>query len=90
MRALTPHVGAFAAARRRIRGSASASRRRSATGPPAGEFVAAEPGEALLLGCRDGALRVGTVQPPGKRWMAAGDYLRGHGLAGRRSAGPGR
>jgi methionyl-tRNA formyltransferase len=36
----------------------------------------------LLLGCADGALELLVVQPPGKRAMDAGAFLRGHGLPG--------
>ncbi|HXC23141.1 MAG TPA: hypothetical protein VNU28_01035, partial [Solirubrobacteraceae bacterium] len=35
----------------------------------------------LLLGCVDGTLELLEVQPPGKRPMDAGAFLRGHGLA---------
>jgi methionyl-tRNA formyltransferase len=44
--------------------------------PTKGE-LAVEEGK-LLLGCREGALRLDRVQPPGKRPMEAADYLRGH------------
>jgi methionyl-tRNA formyltransferase len=50
-------------------------------GPPAGEI--ANWGGELLLGCVDGALRLDLVQPPGRRPMAAADYLRGHPLPSR-------
>jgi len=76
IRALTPHVGAFAVL---ADGSRLGLREPTvaAAGPDAGVW---EPdGEALLLGCREGALRIGSVQPPGRRWMTAADYLRGHG-----------
>jgi len=33
----------------------------------------------LVLGCAEGALAIGELQPAGGRWMAASDYLRGHG-----------
>jgi methionyl-tRNA formyltransferase len=36
----------------------------------------------LLLGCTPGALELLVVQPPGRRAMSAGDYVRGHGLPG--------
>ncbi len=36
----------------------------------------------LLLGCADGVLELLEVQPPGKRPMDAGAFLRGHGAAG--------
>lgn len=34
-------------------------------------------GGRLLMGCRDGAVEILTLQPPGKGRMAAGDFLRG-------------
>jgi methionyl-tRNA formyltransferase len=77
VRALTPHVGAYLE-------------------PPGGDrlgvrrahAVAAElePGRlesrdgALLLGCREGALQLDEVQPPGGKPMPADAYLRGHPL----------
>ncbi len=76
IRALTPHVGAFV-----VLGDESRLGLRDpvalADGPPPGEFAPAEDG--LLLGCGEGALRIGSVQPAGGRWMPALDYLRGHG-----------
>jgi methionyl-tRNA formyltransferase len=45
-------------------------------GPGTGELE--RRGEELLLGSADGALRLEVVQPPGKKPMAAADYLRGH------------
>jgi methionyl-tRNA formyltransferase len=38
--------------------------------------------DALLFGCRDGALQLEVVQPPGGKAMAADAYLRGHPLPG--------
>jgi methionyl-tRNA formyltransferase len=77
IRALTPHIGAFV---RLDDGSRLGLRdplvRSGGTAP--GEFAAT--GDALVLGCRAGALEIGSVQPPGRRWMSAGEYLRGHGL----------
>jgi len=76
IRALTPHVGAFV-----LLGDESRLGLRDPRvlddGPAAGEF-AADAG-SLVLGCRSGALRIGSVQPAGKRWMAADEYLRGYG-----------
>lgn len=48
--------------------------------PAAHEAVYADDGR-LLLGCADGALELLEVQPPGRRWMDAGAFLRGHGLS---------
>lgn len=78
VRALTPHIGAFvqlAGGEERL-GVRSVEPR--AEGPAAGEFAAAD--DRLLLGFSAGALAIGEVQPPGGRWMAASDYLRGHGV----------
>jgi len=76
IRALTPHIGAFAelgdGARLGLRDPIVL-----VAGPPPGRFESAA-GE-LLLGCGSGALRIGSVQPAGGRWMDAADYLRGHG-----------
>lgn len=75
IRALTPHVGAFVlladGSRLGLRDPVVVG-----DGPPPGEFAAAG---SLVLGCGSGALHVASVQPPGKRWMDAGDYLRGYG-----------
>ena len=77
IRALTPHIGAFV-----VLGDGSRLGLRDPTaidsGPPAGQFAVAD--GVLVLGCATGALRIGSVQPPGRRWMGAGDYLRGRGL----------
>ncbi|KAA0265772.1 MAG: methionyl-tRNA formyltransferase [Acidobacteria bacterium] len=75
--ALTPHIGAFV----ELAGGSRLGVRDPvvrASGPAPGELASA--GDALVLGCRAGALEIGSVQPPGRRWMSAGDYLRGHGL----------
>jgi methionyl-tRNA formyltransferase len=87
VRALTPHIGAYAGL---DDGSRLGLRDVTAVehGPEAGRFAAADEGEALLLGCGSGALRIGVVQPQGKRWMAAGDFLRGYGVPS--GIGPGR
>ena len=77
IRALTPHVGAFV-----VHDDESRLGLRDPevlpAGPAAGEFAAIE-GD-LVLGCDGGALRIGTVQPPGGRWMPAADFLRGRVL----------
>jgi methionyl-tRNA formyltransferase len=41
----------------------------------------ASDGSALLVACGSGAVRLGQVQPEGKRRMSAADFLRGHPLA---------
>jgi len=83
VRALTPHIGAYVMlpgeARLGVRDAVP-----SPDGPEPGVFAADEQSARLLLGMSDGALTIGTVQPAGKRWMSAADYLRGYGLpAGR-------
>ena len=81
VRALTPHIGAYVSlddeSRLGLRDVVAVER-----GPETGRFAAADGGEELLLGCGAGALRIAAVQPQGKRWMAAGDYLRGYGVPG--------
>lgn len=76
IRALTPHVGAFV-----VLGDESRLGLRDPVtlpdGPAAGGFAEAD---GLVLGCGEGALRIGSVQPPGGRWMPATDYLRGRGV----------
>jgi methionyl-tRNA formyltransferase len=76
-RALTPHVGTWVglAGGERLGVRARAA---VADGPPRCSFAEGDGG--LLLGCDPGALVIAEVQPPGGRWMAAGDYLRGRGL----------
>lgn len=50
------------------------------TGGFAGEVI--EAGDAgVLIACGMGAVRVREVQPPGKRRMPAGDWVRGRGVA---------
>ncbi|HKP89431.1 MAG TPA: methionyl-tRNA formyltransferase [Thermoleophilaceae bacterium] len=79
VRALTPHVGAFAL----LPGGDRLGVRRAAVSdappPPPGEFDATD--GRILLGCVDGALELLEVQPAGGRPMDAGSYLRGHAAA---------
>ena len=77
VRALTPHVGAFAELADGGRLGLRDARADPSAGPGPGEFVPGADG-ALVIGCDPGALRVATVQPAGGRWMAAEDYLRGN------------
>jgi methionyl-tRNA formyltransferase len=75
VRALSPHPGAFLELDDGQRlGVLAASAEGGALEP--GLFVAE--GEALRLGCGQGVLRLGCVQPAGGRPMAADAYLRGH------------
>jgi len=76
IRALTPHIGAAI----EIAGGERLGLRSGgvvAGGSP-GKFAA--DGDALLLGCDGGAVRIAEVQPASGRWMAAVEYLRGRGL----------
>jgi len=77
IRALTPHIGAFAiladGSRLGLRGPTVLS-----GGPLPGGFEAGDGG--LVLGFGGGAIELGEVQPEGGRWMASSDYLRGRGL----------
>jgi methionyl-tRNA formyltransferase len=77
VRALTPHVGAYLET---AGGERLGVRRARAVdvGVRTGE-VKAEWG-AMLVGCRQGALRLEVVQPPGGRPMPVDAYLRGHPL----------
>ncbi|MEX2196928.1 MAG: methionyl-tRNA formyltransferase [Thermoleophilaceae bacterium] len=82
VRALTPHIGAFAELEDGVRlGVRRAALAGAAPAAEAGTLVAA--GERLFLGCAGGALELVEVQPPGKRAMTAADWLRGRpdGLA---------
>lgn len=86
VRGLTPHVGAQLALEG---GDRLGVREAAATdgGPVQGVLEAAPEGEALLLGCGEGSLRITRVLPPGGREMSASDYLRGREIP--RPAGPG-
>jgi methionyl-tRNA formyltransferase len=75
VRALRPHIGSFI----ELPGEGRLGVRRAAVsdgGPPAGELAARD--GRLLFGTRHGALELLEVHPPGRRPMAASDYLRGH------------
>lgn len=50
------------------------------TGGFAGEVIEAGDG-GVLIACGMGAVRVAEVQPPGKRRMPAGDWVRGRGVS---------
>ncbi len=77
IRALYPHIGARVAL---ADGSMLGVHRASpAPDAPSGLGVYASDGR-LLLACADGAIELLFVQPPGKRPMDAGAFLRGHGL----------
>jgi len=69
VRALTPHIGAWVALDGERLGVRAA--RPAPAGPAPGEL------DGARLGTTDGALDLLEVQPPGKRPMAAADWLRG-------------
>jgi methionyl-tRNA formyltransferase len=52
----------------------------AASGEP-GTVLAADAREGVLVACGSGAVRVGEVQPPGKRRMSAGEWVRGRGVS---------
>jgi methionyl-tRNA formyltransferase len=75
VRALTPHIGAWLETGEGERLGVRRAVPTDAAGPPPGALA---PGEGrLLLGCASGTLELVEVQPPGKRPMAAADWLRG-------------
>jgi methionyl-tRNA formyltransferase len=74
IRALAPHIGAFAQVDD-IRLGVLEARVRPGDGPPAGTL--ALDGPLPVLACAQGALELVVVQPPGKRAMGGADYLRG-------------
>jgi methionyl-tRNA formyltransferase len=76
VRALTPHIGARVA----LPDGTMLGIGKATLAPPdtpPGEGVYEHEGR-LLLSCLPGALELLAVQPPGKRMMDAGAYLRGH------------
>jgi methionyl-tRNA formyltransferase len=86
VRALTPHIGAYLALPGDERLGVCAAKAEAGISPGGSEPGDLAPGELrvadrrLLLGCSEGVLVLTEVQPPGKRPMPAGDYLRGHTL----------
>ncbi|MBK8295669.1 MAG: methionyl-tRNA formyltransferase [Solirubrobacterales bacterium] len=78
VRALNPHIGAYLALEGddRLAVRVTTLLDRPSWGP--GQVVG-DDGD-LLLSCGDRTLRLDVVQPPGKKEMDAGSYLRGHGL----------
>jgi methionyl-tRNA formyltransferase len=77
VRALTPHIGAYIT----LSDGTSLGVREARVGPPA--QAGAVPGSVSfdgplpVLATADGTLELVVVQPPGKRPMPGGDYLRG-------------
>jgi methionyl-tRNA formyltransferase len=49
-------------------------------GAQGGTILEGDSEEGLLVACGSGAIRIGEIQSPGKKRMAVGDWLRGHGL----------
>jgi methionyl-tRNA formyltransferase len=82
VRALTPHIGAFAETPDGERLGVRRAAVTDAAGLPPGELAARD--DRLLLGTADGALELLEVVPAGSRPMDAAAYLRGRGarLAG--------
>ncbi len=76
MRALHPHIGArVALADGTLLGVAKCARTGREAPSGRGVYVS---DDRLLLACSPGTLELLTVQPPGRRPMDAGAYLRGH------------
>jgi methionyl-tRNA formyltransferase len=77
VRALTPHVGAFFDLPDGDR--LGVTQARPVDGPGGGEPGATQVSDgALVVSCADGAFAIERLKPPGKREMAAADWLRGH------------
>jgi methionyl-tRNA formyltransferase len=77
VRALNPHVGTYLELPGGDRLGIRRARAVAAELEP-GRLAASD--GALLLGCREGVLRLDEVQPPGGKPMPADAYLRGHPL----------
>jgi methionyl-tRNA formyltransferase len=75
VRALAPHVGAGVALPDGSRLGVWEARAVDGPGPDRGELSLSGP--LPVLGCAQGALELVVVQPPGRRSMAAADFLRG-------------
>lgn len=77
VRALTPHIGAWLELEGDERlGVRKAIAVENSVVPGIAEAVEDE----LFLGCGEGSLKLLSVQPAGKKPMAAADYMRGYGL----------
>jgi methionyl-tRNA formyltransferase len=77
VRALTPHIGAYIT----LPDGTALGVREARVGPPGGEKnppgTVSFDGPLPVLGTADATLELVVVQPPGKRPMPGGDYLRG-------------
>jgi methionyl-tRNA formyltransferase len=76
VRALTPHIGAYAELPDGERLGVRAAAPQTANGVAPGELGVRD--GRLLFGCADGALELLEVQPAGGRPMGADAYVRGH------------
>jgi methionyl-tRNA formyltransferase len=76
VRALHPHVGAYADVASAGRLGVRRARVAGGDGPGPGELAASD--GCLLYGAADGALELLEVHPPGRRPMDAAAFLRGH------------
>lgn len=76
VRALTPHIGASLELPDGSRLGVRAAREGTSSGASEGVLEAHD--GKLLLGCRQSALELLEVQPPGGRAMPAADYVRGN------------
>ncbi len=85
VRALTPHVGAWAEIAPDERLGVRAARAVESPSLAQGELGAAD--GSVYLGTASGALELLEVQPPGGRAMAAADWLRGRGPTGPQQSG---
>jgi methionyl-tRNA formyltransferase len=79
VRALSPHIGAYALLPGGERLGVRRARVSDAAPPPPSEFAVED--DRLLFGCVDAALELLEVQPAGGRPMDAAAYLRGHAAA---------
>lgn len=75
VRALTPHIGAYAMLEDGTRLGVKAARALPVDGPPPG--VLSLDGAQPVLGCTGGSLELLVVQPEGRRPMSGEEYLRG-------------
>jgi methionyl-tRNA formyltransferase len=76
VRALTPHIGAYAELEDGTRLGVKAARALPVDVPPPGALSL--DGTRPVLGCASGSLELLVVQPEGRRPMSGEDYLRGH------------
>jgi methionyl-tRNA formyltransferase len=77
VRALTPAIGAYL----ELDDGERLGVESPAVGPPGPELGTLDADDdRLVLGCADGTLLLSHVKPPGRRMMAAADYVRGHRL----------